>query len=306
MHGRQSKSFIAYSSAKTWVKGNAFFDIIRESTVGWSQSGAPLHAAALAFYTLFSLAPLIILSVAIASQIFSQPAVEAHVITEVDRRIGPEAVTIIQDIIQSHHNSLSFSIAAGISILFFLYGASTVFYQLQVSLNAMWDISWLKVDFRKSIITTIKARLLSAAFALVFCILLMVSLLVQVVWRIFLQQYLQPYLSGFHQYFRLLDFIISPILLTLVIAFLYKALLQADLQWHDLWPGALVTALLFWMGQFIMGQYLSRSALASLYGGAGSVIVFLIWVYYSASILLFGAKFTQVYRIRILNSVNND
>lgn len=271
------------------------FALLQESIVGWMASDAALHAAALAYYTIFSLAPLLILSLAMATQVFTQAAVEGKIVTAIENTVGESVAIVIQDIIVNSGNITSGGIAPAITVLVLLYGASTVFLQLRSSLNAMWGVVPRAENVSQSLIVTLKSRLLSALFALLVGCLVLASLLLNTLWTAIPRQYVERWLAPIKDFEPLLYLLASPLIFMLIFALVFKSLPKAKIRWRDVWLGSAVTALLFWLGGYLVGLYLGYSSWTSVYGPAGSLIALLIWVYYSAWIFLFGAKFTQVY-----------
>lgn len=270
-------------------------DLVKESFIGWSRSEATLHAAALAYYTIFSLAPLLIISVGIATQMFSQAAVEGRIVTALENSIGSEAATVVEEIIKNSRYLLVDNVTTGITLLFLLYGSSSMFRQIRYSLNAMWGVAPKAETVQQSLITMAKNYLLSAAAVLVVGLVVLASLLMNAVWTAVPEQYLRTLLPNFDELVPLARFIASPLMFMLIFAVIFKTLPKAKIRWRDLWLGSAVTGLLFWLGSYLIGLYLSYSVWTSIYGAASSLIAFLIWIYYSAWIFLFGAKFTQLY-----------
>jgi len=270
-------------------------DLLIKSVSEWNRSEAPLRAAALAYYTIFSLAPLLIVSVAIASLAFSRAAAEGRIVAQIEGTVGEVAATAIQDILVNSTDVVSGSVATGIGILLSLYGASTVFWQLRASLNAMWGIAPRERTLRQNIVAVIKGRLLSAAAVLATGFVPLISLLINALWSAVPEGTRRGLLSSLAAYVPLLRLLASPVVFTVVFALIFKLLPQAKIRWREVWLGAAVTALLFWLGNALLGLYLAHSVVTSLYGAAGSLVAFLVWTYYTASIVLFGAKFTQVY-----------
>jgi len=273
----------------------AIFDLVRDTVMGWSRNEAPFYAAALAYYTIFSLAPLLIISTAIAASIFNQAAVEGRIVELFEGTLGPDIALLIQDIIKNSYNATSSSLATVIGVGVLLYGASTIFYKLRHALNAMWGIVPDTTAVRQSILHTLKSRLLSAAAVLVVGILLLGSLLFTAFFSAVPSETLDRWLPNFDVISRLLTILASPLVFMVVFAIIFETLPNAKIRWRDVWPGAALTAILFWIGGYFISLYLSSSGIASIYGAAGTLIIFLIWVYYSAWIFLFGAKFTQEY-----------
>ena len=298
------KALLTQGNWKAWLTarwgkvggGLKFFhEVVKDSLLNWSQNGTNLHAAALAFYTLLSLAPLVVLTVAVASHFFSYPSVEAHILVEIEDRIGPEAANYVLGVIRSNRQEFTGEFTTILSLLVLLYGASTLFYQLQVSLNIIWGFPTPGQNLKQSLISVLKTRSLAALFALSFGALLMISLLLQTILEFLPKQYIYKYIPGLEQYRWIFSLLAPPILLMLVFLLLFKILLGKRAQWRYVWPGAALAAVLFWVGQSIFDLYFASSAVSHIYGTAGSVVIVMLWAYYAAIILLFGAKFTWVY-----------
>jgi membrane protein len=298
------KALLTQETWKAWLTaqcrkvggGLKFFkEVVKDSLLNWSQNGTNLHAAALAFYTLLSLAPLVVLTVAVASHFFSYPSVEARIFVEVEDRIGPEAANYVLGVIRSNRQEYSGEFTTILSLLVLLYGASTLFYQLQVSLNIIWGFPTPGQNLKQSLISLLKTRSLAALFALSFGALLMISLLLQTILEFLPKQYIYKFLPGLEQYRWIFSLLAPFILLMLVFLLLFKILLGKRAQWRHVWPGAALAAVLFWVGQSIFDLYFASSAVSHIYGTAGSVVIVMLWAYYAAIILLFGAKFTWVY-----------
>ena len=289
------KDWLTAQWKKVWGGIRFFQEVVKDSLHDWSQNGTNLHAAALAFYTLLSLAPLVVLTVAVASRFFSYPSVEARIFVEVVDRIGPDAANYVLGVIRSNRQEFSGDFTTILSLLVLLYGASTLFYQLQVSLNIIWGFPSPGQNLKQSLISVLKTRSLAALFALSFGALLMISLLLQTIIEFLPKQYIYKFLPGLEQYRWLFSLLAPPLLLMLVFMLLFKVLLGKRAAWRHVWPGAALAAGLFWVGQSIFDLYFSSRALSHIYGTAGSIVIVMLWAYYAAIILLFGAKFTWVY-----------
>jgi membrane protein len=267
--------------------------------VGWLQNDAVLHAGALAYFTIFSLAPLSIISVAIAGMMFSQAAVAGLVVDMLQDFVGAESAALIQDIILNSDLTTSSGLAALIGLGVMLYGAAIVFFRLQTGMHAMWGLVPKTDDVRKGVISIIKTALLSIVAVLTVGVYLLVLLIISTLWttipKLLPQGYLEQFVSNSHIIVPLLSFVIAPILYVLPFALIYVGLSKAVIRWRDVWPGAALSAVLFWIGSNIIGLYLTYSGITSIYGAAGSLVAFLIWIFYSAMVFLFGAKFTQIY-----------
>ncbi len=276
----------------------AIWQLFRESVIGWSRNDAMLHAAALGYWVVLSVAPLLMLTIAIASQVFSQAFVESAIIDQVSHGLGPEMASALSGLVQSTRSFSNSLLATGIGLVFVVYSASNVFMQLQISLNAMWGIQQRADTIGESLLATTKSRLVAAASVLTVGFLLLGSLLLNTLWTAIPDQYVEPVLASLGRYRTIIDLWTSPLVYWVLFALIFKILPRARIRWRDVWPGALLTALLFWMGGYVIGLYLGYTFITSIYGATGSLIALLLWAYYSAWIILFGAKFTQVYTDR--------
>jgi Predicted membrane protein len=259
------------------------------------EDDAPSLGAALAYYTVFSLAPLMTIAIAIAGFFFGKEAAQGQIFDELRVLLGEEGGKAIEEMVQSASAQPTVGVVATvISVIILLFGASGVFGQLQASLNRIWGV---KPKPGRGVLGMIQDRLLSFGFTLVVGFLLLVSLLLTAGIALVadLAGGLMPASETLAQ---LLNFVLSLAIITLLFAMIFKFLPDAKIAWRDVWIGAFLTALLFTVGKFALGLYLGKSSVASSYGAAGSLIVLLLWVYYSSQILFFGAEFTQVYANR--------
>lgn len=284
----------------------AVVSLFKESITAWFWSDAALHAAALAYYTIFSLAPLLIISIVIATRVFSQAAVEGRIVTAVDNSIGTAGAIVIQDIIKNSQDLVSSSIATGISLFFLLYGASAVFRELRRSLNTMWGVAPRDETLHQSLITLAKTYLLSAAAVLAVGFFVLGGLLLNALWAALPQPYYEALMRYVADFIPMAQIVASPLMYVIIFALIFKTLPKASIRWRDVWFGAAVTAILFWLGGYTVGIYLSYTAWTSVYGAAGSLIAFLVWVYYCTWLFLFGAKFTQLYAAKFGTSIVPD
>jgi membrane protein len=269
--------------------------LFHRTGLGWARGSAMVHAAAIAYWLILSAVPLLLVSITIASQIFSRRLIEWQILNHVERGMGSVMAVSVESMLTSAPSLSSSGVVTVLTILFLLYSASNVFIQLQTSLDAMWGITLRASNVRESIFFVVKTRLLAALAVLSVGLLLLVSLLLARLWTALPQELLAPILDYLGQSANLLRLATSPVVYTLLFTLVFKALPHAKVRWRDIVPGAALTALLFWLGGYLIGIYLGISRLASFYGAAGSLIVLLLWAYYSAWIILFGAKFTQVY-----------
>lgn len=269
--------------------------ILKETFSEWMGDQAPALGAALAYYTVFSLAPLLIISISIAGLVFGREAAQGQIFDQLRGLLGDASghamEVIVQDASAEPKTGLVATVVGFITLLF---GASGVFGQLQVSLNAIWGV---QPKPGRGIVGIIQDRILSFGFILVVGFLLLVSLLLTAAIS-FVGQRFGEMVPGMEVLAQLLNAIFSLAVITLLFAMMFKFLPDAIIAWRDVWIGAFLTALLFSVGKFALGFYLGTSGVASSYGAAGSLIVLLVWVYYTSQIVFFGAEFTQVYANR--------
>lgn len=270
---------------------NIAFQLIKETVIEWNQDNVPLLAAALAYYTIFSLAPLLLIAIAIAGAVFGEEAARGEIVRQIEGLVGRQGAEAVQSMIQNAQQPGSGgTVATVIGVGLLLLGASGVFGQLQTALNTIWDV---KPKPDQGMRSFLQSRFLSFAMVLVIGFLLLVSLVLSAI------------LAGISTYFQglfpfaivgqTINFLFSFAVITFLFAAIYKFLPDVKIPWKNLWIGAAVTALLFNIGKFLIGLYLGSSSVGSTYGAAGSLVVLLVWVFYSAQILLIGAEFTQVY-----------
>jgi membrane protein len=267
-----------------------FAAILKETASQFLDERAPRMAAALAFYTAFSLAPLLIIVVAIAGLAFGQDAAQGKIVAEIQGLIGaPEAKTV-QDLIDSARRPATGTWAAIAGVVTLLIGATGVVGELQDSLNTIWNV---KSAGTSGIAALAKQRLASFAMILGIGFLLLVSLIlstaVTAVTSYAGQLFVVP-----AALIKTADFIVSCALIAVLFALIYKIVPDAKIEWRDVWQGAAAASLMFAVGKLALSYYIAHSGFASTYGAAGSLVVLLLWVYYSAQILLFGAELTQV------------
>ncbi len=267
------------------------FRLLKETFHEWQQDGASRLAAALAYYTIFSLAPLLIIAIAIAGAIFGEEAARGEIVGQIQGLVGTEGAKVIETAIQNASQPDVSNVASIISIIALLFGASGVFAELQESLNIIWDV---KVKPKQGLKVIIRKRILSFSAVLGIGFLLLVSLIASAILSA-INTYFSGLLPGIPGIWRFIDFLFSFFSITGMFALMYKFLPDVKIRWSDVWVGAIITALLFTIGKSVLGIYLARGSFGSTYGAAGSLVIILAWVYYSAQILFFGAEFTQVY-----------
>ncbi len=248
-------------------------------------------AGALSFYTLLSLAPLLLVVVASAGLFWGEAAVRGQLTGQFEQLVGSDGASVINTIIANASDTKTGVISMIIGLATLLFGATTVFVQLQASLNQIWNVR--TTARRNAIWSFVRIRLLSMAIVLGMGFLLVVSLVFSAALAA-LKNHMDAKLSGMAWLWELLNFGISLGVVTVLIAMIYKYLPDVRIAWRDVWLGALVTAGLFGIGKFLIGMYLGHASVGSAYGAAGSLVVLLVWVYYSSLILFFGAEITQL------------
>ena len=269
------------------------FGLLKQTFSEWLEDKAPQLGAALAYYTVFSLAPLVLVLLAIVGLIFrNDPGGAWNKITEqMSYFLDKSAVEVVQNIAQKAAQPNKSLVATIIGILLALFGASGVFGQLQDALNTIWGV---KAKPGGGIWGFLRSRFLSFAMVGGVCFLLLVSLTLEIVLKGF-SHYIQGVLPGGIVIAMAAYWIFDLAVIILLFAIIFKFLPDAKIQWRDVWIGAAITAVFFAIGKWALGLYLGSGGAASAYGAASSLITLLLWVYYSSQILLFGAEFTQVY-----------
>lgn len=272
--------------------------LFRSTLVGawtaWFADRATSKGAALAFYTLFSLTPVLVLVIAIAGLFIGSEAAQGEIFGEVQRLVGPIGAQAIQMLLAGARNPESGRLATLIASVLLLVGATSVFAELKASLDDIWHV---RSTQGSGVLALLRARLLSFGIVLVLAFLLLVSLVVSAAVA-FLQKYWLGRWGETVLLLGTLSSLVSFLVIACLFAVIYKMLPEVKLRWRDVWIGALGTAALFTVGKHLIGVYLGSSGVASTYGAAGSVLALLLWVYYSAQIFFFGAEFTRQYALR--------
>ncbi len=268
--------------------------LIKDSAIAWDNDNIGTQGAALAFFTVFSLSPLLIMVVVFSSLGFGHAAASGHLVSQISGLIGVEGAGFVQSLITNAYESDSNLLATIFSIAMVLLGATAVFVQLQDSLNTIWRVQHKPIG---TIRAFLRGRLLSFAMILGIGFLLLVSLVLSAGLAA-MSNYLGNLFSIFPGVVSIFDFFISFVGITVVFAFMFKFVPVATVKWRDAWIGAAVTSLLFSIGKLIIGLYLGNGAIGSTFGAARSLVVIMLWAYYSAQIVLFGAEFTRLYALR--------
>ena len=266
------------------------FKLVKETASSWSADYAPSMGAAISYYTLFSIAPLLLIVIAIAGRVFGAEAARGEIFAQLRGLLGDGGAAAVQDMIDAanRHGSGIVATITGVAVL--LLGATTVFNELQSAMDRIWRAP-ARVQ-ASGIWNLLRTRLLSFGMVLGIAFLLMVSLVLSAALAA-LGKWWTP--AGWEAVMHVLDILLSFGLMTVMFALIYRYIPRVHVAWHDVWIGAAVTALLFAIGKFAIGLYLGKSSVASSFGAAGSLVIMIVWVYYSAQIFLFGAEFTWVY-----------
>jgi membrane protein len=268
--------------------------ILSESVEGWSKNNAPRLGAALSFYTLLSIAPLLLILVSVVSMVLGHDSAEADVVSQMNALTGRVGAQAAQSLLEASRNTSHGIIATVFGLLTLLFGASGVLVELRDALNTIWDVPPPKLTGLKMVTGFIKERLFSFGLVLAVGFLLVVSLAVSA-WIAAIGAYSARFLPANQVILEALNFVLSFAINTGLFSAIYKVLPQVRLEWRDVLLGGAVTSVLFSTGKFALGIYLGRATFASTYGAAGSVVVLIIWVYYSAQIFFLGAEFTKVF-----------
>lgn len=273
-----------------------FFKVIKTAVTSWQKDRVERLAAALSFYAIFSIAPSLFIVIHMLGLVLEQGRVETEIVAQIQDLMGNDAANIVQEILQARMFNIEGSnnlVTAGISIGTILFGASNAFVQLQGALNTIWRV---RAKPKRGIINFLRTRLFSfiillmIGFMLLFFLVLNTWLVVINVW--FTHLIPTPYIL-----YSLSNGILSFGITILLFALLYKIMPDVSIRWHDIWVGASVAAILFTLGKWAIGLYVGNSRIVTTFGASGALVVVLLWVYYSAQIVLFGAEFIKVFAL---------
>jgi membrane protein len=273
------------------ITGNRVVKLASETFRDWMEDKALRLSAALAYYSVFSIAPLLVIAISVAGLAFGMEAVKGQLDDQLKSIIGARAAEAVQSMVQSASKPREGWIGTVTGFAILLLGASGVFGQLKDALNTIWEV---QAKGSSGVMGFIRERLLNFGMVLVIGFLLLTSLVMTTAIAA-LNKYLGGMLGIPAPVWAIIAFVISFAMVTALFALIFKVLPDAKVQWRNVWVGAAVTAVLFEIGKFALGYYLGRESTASSYGAAASVVLLLLWVYYTSCILLFGAEFTQVY-----------
>ena len=268
------------------------WDLFRAGIAGWNSINAPRLGAALAFYTMLSMAPLLVICVSIAGLVFGTDAAEGRVAGEIQELVGPTGAQAIRSLLM-HPGQASGVVAGIVGLATLWFGASGVLVELQDSLNLVWGVKSPFAGLRG----LVQSRFLSFAMILGIGFLLLVSLLMSAAIAA-AGKFFGQFLPAPEALLHLASLALSFVVITVLFALLYKIVPDTRIEWQDVWVGAAVTSALFSTGKFLIGYYIGKSGVGSAYGAAASLVVFLVWIYYSAQVFFLGAEFTRVYADR--------
>lgn len=275
------------------MRGKAWWKLAKDTVSGWSDDHATRLAAALAFYTVLSLAPLLVLAVAVAGWVFGEDAARGRIATELGAIVGPQAGEGIEALLKHAHQPAAGTIGSIVGVGVLLVGASGVFGELQAALNTIWRV---EPKPGRGVLGVLRDRFLSFSMVMGVAFLLLVSLLVSTALSA-VGSFFAHALPGGEGLWQVLNTGISLVVITGLFALIFKVLPDVRISWRHVLPGALFTGLLFTAGKYALGLYLGRASVSSPYGAAGSIVVLVIWVYYAAQILFLGVEFTRQYAL---------
>ncbi len=273
------------------------FDLFKETFEAWNNDHAQRLGAALSYFTVFSIGPLLVIVVGIAGFVFGESAARQQVLAQAQSLLGAQGAQFIETAMANASKPSTDIVFSAIGLVTLVLGALGVFGQLQDALNAIWGVTPKPEGGLKGLLHMLQSRLLSFTMVVGTGFLLLVSLVISAAISAFVE-YFGAFLPFSGTVLQGINFFVSLFVITIVFAFIFKYLPDAQIRWRSVWVGALLTALLFDIGRFILGYYLGNSQLGSAYGAAGSLLIVLVWIYYSAQILFFGAEFTKVFATR--------
>jgi membrane protein len=271
------------------------FILLKQAVAAWWQDQAPSKGAALAYYSMFSIAPLLFIMIAVAGLFFGADAVRGVVFAQLGDLMGENGAEAVEEMLANVSQPETGGWAAALSIGVLIFGATSVFGQLQAALDAIWEVPELaKAEKQNALWTFVKSRLLSFGLVLALAFLVVVSLVMSAATSA-LGKWWGPAFGGWEGLAHGVNLVVSFGVLVVIFAAIYKLMPRARIEWRDVWVGAAVTVLLFIIGKFLIGLYLGKSDVGSSFGAFGSIVIVMVWVYYSAQIFLLGAEFTWVY-----------
>lgn len=272
----------------------AIWSMLRETFNEWMDVNAPRLGASLAYYTVFSIAPLLLIAIAVAGQVFGEQAARGEIYTEIEGMVGPTGASAVEGMLKQSNNAEGQTLGTLFGVVLLLIGASGVFVELQDALNTIWRV---KTKPGAGLMAMIRARFLSFAVVVSTGFILLVSLIASAALAGLSKFWTPDAVAGGTFLWQGVNWLVSIGFITVLFALLFKVMPDVKIAWRDVWVGAAVTAVLFTLGKYLIGLYLGQSSVTSPFGAAGSLAVLLIWVYYSSQLILFGAEFTRVYAL---------
>ncbi len=274
------------------MKLKSSWGLLKSVFSSWSDDYAPSMGAALAYYTMFSIAPLLLIVISVAGLVFGEEAARGEIFHQLRGLMGAEGAQAVQGLLESANKPTQGIVSTIIGAILLLVGATTVFGELQSDLDRIW-----RAPVRENtsgIWGLLRTRLLSFGMIMGLGFLMMVSLVFSAALAA-MSKWWGPVFGGWEAIAHIFNQLISFGLTTVVFAMIYKFMPRVKIEWHDVWVGALVTAFLFTVGKFLISLYIGKAGVSSSFGAAGSLVILLVWVYYSAQIFLLGAEFTWIY-----------
>jgi membrane protein len=268
--------------------------LLGESFAVWQRHNGSRLAASLSFYTLLSLAPLLLIVVSIAGLVFGRQAAQSQLLWQIQQLAGSQGANAIQPLLQGARDTTQGILASVLGLIMFLFGASGVLVELRNALNTIWEAPVRSRPALQMITYLIRERLMTFGLVLSIGFLLIVSLAVNA-WIAALGTFSAQHLKGFEGVLQVVNSLVSFVVITGLFAAIYKILPEVRIEWQDVILGSIVTSLLFTAGKLLIGLYLGKATFASTYGAAASVVILIVWIYYSAQIFFFGAAFTKVF-----------
>lgn len=279
--------------AKFSFKG--IWSALKASFKGFSEDKVPKLSGSLAYYTVFSLAPMFVIIIFVAGLVLGQEAAQGQIEAQLTSFIGADAASQIQDMIKNAAIQDKGGMALVIGIIVLLIGATTVFGEIQDSINQIWG---LKTNPKKGLVALVMSRLMSFGMIATLGFLLLVSLMATAVVESLMGRLKAVFPDGAVVLIYIANLVLTLAVVTALFAIIFKVLPDAKITWKAVWPGAIATALLFMIGKFLISFYIAKSEIGSTYGAAGSLAILLVWIYYSAMILYFGAEFTRAWAVQ--------
>ncbi len=271
------------------------WSLARETVVSWSDDYAASMGAALAYYTMFSIAPLVLIVISVAGLVFGESAARGEILTQLQTLMGVDGARAVQTLLESVNHRSTGIVATSFGVGALVVGATTVFGELQNALDRIWRAP--ERERQPGIWKWLRTRLLSLGIIFGLGFMLMVSLIASAMLAA-IQRWWSRYLD-LGVLASLIDFAVSFAFITAAFAMIYKLMPRVHVLWRDVWIGAVVTSMLFTIGKMAIGMYIGRSGVASTFGAAASLVAMVVWVYWSAQIFLLGAEFTWVYARRV-------